>query len=71
MKLIRAANILLLFIGAILVIDELWMFGIPVGPILPDLSAWHVEPFHHWMVGLVMIVLGLFFLNQDEADFEG
>ena len=42
-------------IGAILVIDELWMFGIPIGPILPDLSQWHIEPYHHWMVGVALL----------------
>lgn len=54
-----AVSMLILF-GMILVIDELWMFGIPVGHILPDLS-WvdGGNPYvHHWMLGLLLIFGG-------------
>ena len=48
--------LLIFIVGAILFYDELWMFGLPYGHILPDLSFLHVEPFHHWMWGLLMMI---------------
>lgn len=45
--------------GAALVLDELHLFGIPYGGFIGDLSEFHVEPFHHWMLGAVMVVAGL------------
>lgn len=54
----RIIGIILFIIGLILFIDELWMFGIPFGPILPDMSMLHVEPFHHWMWGILLMIGG-------------
>lgn len=59
----RIGPILLIIIGLVLIIDELWMFGIPSEPILPDMSEYHVEPFHHWMLGAVMLVCGLYLVR--------
>lgn len=39
------------------------MFGIPLGGILPDLSAFHIEGMHHWMLGvLLMTLVGMSYL---------
>jgi hypothetical protein len=53
-----------IIIGLILVLDQLYLFGIPFGPFLPNLA--HLDPtnseiVHHWMLGLGMIVFALFF----------
>lgn len=37
--------------------DELWMFGIPLGHILPDMSDFHIEGFHHWMFGFLLMAV--------------
>ena len=54
-------SLFLICAGLILFIDEIWMF-IPwighSGWLIGDWSFLHVEPFHHWMLGLVMIVAG-------------
>lgn len=50
-------RIILFLVGFILFFDELWMFGIPLGRILPDMSDFHIEGFHHWMLGLFLMVL--------------
>lgn len=60
----RSGPLTLLFVllGAVLIIDEIWIFlpglGSP-GWILGDWSAWHVEPFHHWMFGAALMIMGL------------
>lgn len=45
--------------AVMLIADEAWMlipgFGYP-GWILGDLSAFHFEPFHHWMLGIAGLV---------------
>ena len=67
MRLINQIGLYLQFIlflvGFILFYDELWMFGIPLGRILPDLTIFHVEGFHHWMVGLsLMLVVAIHYI---------
>jgi len=54
----RIIGIIIFIIGLVLFIDELWMFGVPFGPILPDMSVLHIEPFHHWMLGVLLMVIG-------------
>jgi hypothetical protein len=44
-------------VGFILFFDELWMFGIPLGHILPDMTDFHIEGMHHWMLGVFLMVL--------------
>ena len=49
--------------GLILILDEIWMFGVPIGSpgwLIGDWSWMHVDPFHHWMLGVVMVALGVF-----------
>ena len=70
--------ILLLLTGIVFLVDELWMFGLPIGHLLPDLSAYHIAPFgfqyHHWMTGLILITLSASVLHRDRTskseDFE-
>lgn len=50
-------------IAVVLIIDELWMFGVPIGPILPDLSPWHIDPWHHWMLGALLLAV-VFFMGR-------
>ena len=57
----------ILIIGAILVIDQLWLFGLPTQPILPDLSA--LDPtgsdiLHHWMIGIVLVGITVFIMRR-------
>ena len=57
----KVIGLLLLIIGLVLVLDEIWMFGVPLGGpgwLIGDWRFIHVEPFHHWMLGAVMIVTG-------------
>ena len=56
-------GIILMLVGIILVLDQLWLLGIPFGGFLGDLSG--LDPtgspvFHHWMLGVVLIVAGYF-----------
>jgi hypothetical protein len=54
----------------IFILDELWMFGLPFGHILPDLSEFHIALFglqyHHWMTGIILIILA-FALTRFDA----
>jgi hypothetical protein len=59
---------ILIVIGAVLMLDELWMFGVPISPILPDLSAYHFEPIHHWMIGLILVIVGIVALRGIEQE---
>jgi hypothetical protein len=62
-KTVRSIFALVIFIvGALLFYDEVWMFGLPYGHILPDLSFLHVGPIHHWMWGLLMMIVSLLYL---------
>ena len=48
--------------GVILFVDQLYLFGIPFGGFLGDLSAWDItglENIHHWMVGVLLMVAGM------------
>lgn len=48
-------------LAIILIVDQLWLFGIPFGPILPNLS-WmdptqpYTTELHHWMIGATVLV---------------
>lgn len=53
----RNLRIVFFLAGFILFFDELWMFDIPLGRILPDMSDFHIEGLHHWMLGLFLMVL--------------
>jgi putative Mn2+ efflux pump MntP len=60
-------GLLLIVIGTILFLDELWFFApgiVPHGWLIGDWSMFHVYPFHHWMVGVIMMVVGLWFLRK-------
>ena len=53
--------------GAILVIDQLWLFGLPTQPILPDLSD--LDPtsspvIHHWMLGLPLAIISIIIMRR-------
>ena len=57
----RLIGLVLFVIGLVLLLDEIWMFGIPLGSpgwLIGDWSWLHVEPFHHWMLGVVLMFLG-------------
>lgn len=65
-------GLILMIIGTILVLDQLYLFGIPFGGFLGDIG--YLDPtqavtdvFHHWMVGVVLIVLGVMFLSNDKT----
>jgi len=51
-----------------LILDQLYLFGIPFGGFLGDLS--HLDPtqndlIHHWMLGVVFVVIGtVLFLKE-------
>ena len=50
--------------------DELWFFVpgiVPHGWLLGDWSWIHVYPFHHWMLGVVMILGGVLLLKRPPA----
>jgi hypothetical protein len=49
----------LVLFGLVLLIDELWMFGIPIGGLLPDMTQYHLDSFHHWMLGVVLLFGGI------------
>jgi hypothetical protein len=59
-------GMLIVLIGVILLLDELWMFGVPIGSpgwLLGDWGWMHTEPLHHWMLGVAMIVGGVCLLR--------
>jgi len=61
----RIAGIILLSLGLLLIIDQLWLFGIPFGPILPDLTIYDPTGsplIHHWMLGIPMVICGFFLI---------
>ncbi|MFW9778230.1 MAG: hypothetical protein ACFFE8_05185 [Candidatus Heimdallarchaeota archaeon] len=53
----RAFQGIIFLVGIVLFFDELWMLGIPLGHILPDMSDFHIEGLHHWMLGLFLMIL--------------
>jgi len=57
----RVIGVLLIIVGLVLFLDEIWMFGIPLGGpgwLIGNWSFLHVEPFHHWMLGVALIFTG-------------
>lgn len=69
----RALALVLIVIGMILFSDEAWMFGIPFGHFLPDLTPLfgtltiNGEHIHHWVLGVVLLILGLFLSGTDHT----
>ena len=62
-------SVILFVLGMILILDELRLFGIPFGGFLGDWSALHITPFHHWMLGVFLVVLSLI-LSQRKRHVE-
>jgi hypothetical protein len=64
----NALAIILILTGIVFLVDELWMFGLPIGHILPNLSEFHITilglQYHHWMTGTVLIVLALIIFHS-------
>lgn len=62
----KTVLVIIFTIGMVLFLDQLYMlpFGINFGGFLPDLS-WldptqtYTDEFHHWMIGLVLMVFSL------------
>ena len=62
----KTVLVIIFTIGMVLFLDQLYLlpFGINFGGFLPDLS-WldptqtYTEVFHHWMIGLVLMVFSL------------
>lgn len=65
----KGLAIIFILVGLVFLVDELWMFGLPVGHILPDLSEFHIAPFgfqyHDWMTGIILLLLALILLHSD------
>ena len=62
-------GIALIVIGVVLVADQLWLFGIPIGPFLPDLSSWDITGspvIHHWMLGVVLVIVGFVIMTRSK-----
>jgi hypothetical protein len=64
----RILGALFLLAGIVFLVDELWMFGLPIGHVLPDLSEFHIAPFglqyHHWMTGIILIIAAALLLHH-------
>jgi hypothetical protein len=61
----KLLGVLIIIFGLLLILDELALIFpyLPVPPsgwLLGDLSAFHVEPYHHWMLGIPLILGGLY-----------
>ena len=68
---LKLLGLLVVIFGLLLVLDEIGMafqffFEWPYPPFPPsgwllgDLSAWHIEPYHHWMLGAPLILGGFY-----------
>jgi hypothetical protein len=61
--------LLFMITGIVFLTDELWMFGLPIGHVLPDLSEFHIALFgfqyHHWMTGAILIIGAAVILRRD------
>ena len=61
-------QIIVTIIALVLFVDEIGMVfpelatTFPAGWLLGDLSAFHIEPFHHWMLGPILLVFVWFIL---------
>jgi hypothetical protein len=68
----KAFAIILILSGIVFLTDELWMFGLPIGHILPDLSEFHIAPFgfqyHHWMTGIILIFFAGILFRSDNRN---
>jgi hypothetical protein len=68
----RILGILFLLTGIVFLVDELWMFGLPIGHVLPDLSEFHIAPlglqYHHWMTGIILIIAAAVLLHHRPSD---
>ena len=57
---------IMISIGFVLFLDGFFEFYLGIGRFLPDLSAYHIEPFgfvlHHWMYGLGLVIAGVFLI---------
>jgi uncharacterized membrane protein YfcA len=66
-KLIGAVIII---IGLVLFLDEIWMLfpfiGWP-GWLIGDWIWLHMPPFHHWMFGVVLIIVGLYLIKSSTS----
>ncbi len=71
----RVLAAIFLITGTVFFLDELWMLGVPFGHILPDLSQFHIAPFgieyHHWMTGVILLILALFLFDRDRKSEVG
>ena len=57
----KIIGLILIIIGLVLFFDEIWMVGVPIGSsgwLIGDWSFIHVEPFHHYMLGIGMVIVG-------------
>lgn len=65
----KLLGLLIMIFGLLLILDELaliwphWPFP-PSGWLLGDLSAYHIEPYHHWMLGLPLLIGGVFLCRR-------
>lgn len=67
-SILRVVAVALIIIGFILLLDEAWMFGYSIGGFLGDWSAFHIEPLHHWMWGIIMIYAGIGIIMADKME---
>lgn len=54
-------------LSLILIVDQLYLFGIPVGGFLGDLSAYDITghpDIHHWMVGLALLMCIFLYMKR-------
>lgn len=71
-KIVKMFPLALIFIGFILILDQLYLFGIPFGPFLGDLSRFDPtqDPdVHHWMLGVVMVIVGYIMLRPHRRKY--
>ena len=58
-------SVSVIVIGLILFLDEIWMFFPGVGSpgwLIGDWSQMHVNPYHHWIWGIGMVIVGIMWL---------
>lgn len=60
-RVISILPMMMILVGIILIVDQLYLFGIPFGGFLGDLSMWDItgsSAIHHWMVGVGLVIVG-------------
>lgn len=62
---VKLLGLLIIIIGLLLILDELALvfpfYPFPLsGWLLGDNGVFHIEPFHHWMLGVPLIIGGLY-----------